>query len=236
MAQTGDFLELTDRTTCTSLASILLSCLVSCSLTGCFDHTSRQNRSTSDLPNLGASPGVNSPPLIQGQPTTSARLQEMYDFTPQASDPDGDSLRFEIQARPPWATFNPNTGRLYGTPTAAGTFSDITISVTDGTTRVSLPAFSITVSEGSAATGYAKLSWSAPMTNTDGSALTDLAGFRVYYGLIPDALSERLEIADPAARSILIQGLTSGTWYFSISAYTARGVESARTPPASKTI
>ena len=236
MAQSRDFPELTNRTTCTSLASIVLTCLTSCSLTGCFDDSSRQNRHTSDLPNLGANPAGNSPPSIHGQPTTSARLQQAYGFTPQASDPDNDSLRFEIQARPPWATFNPNTGRLYGTPTAAGTFSDITISVTDGRARVSLPAFSITVSEGSAGTGYAKLSWSAPMTNTDGSPLTDLAGFRVYYGLMPDALSERLEIADPAARSVLIQGLTSGTWYFSISAYTARGVESARTPPASKTI
>lgn len=160
----------------------------------------------------------------------------MYDFTPTASDEDGDSLRFEIQARPSWATFNPNTGRLYGTPTSTGTFSDITISVTDGKARATLPAFSITVSEGSAGIGYAKLSWSAPMTNTDGSPLTDLAGFRVYYGLMPDALSEQLEIADPAARSTVIQGLTPGTWYFSISAYTTRGVESARTPPASKTI
>jgi len=74
------------------------------------------------------------------------------------------------------------------------------------------------------------------MTNTDGSPLTDLAGFTVYYGLMPDAPSERREIADPAARSIVIQGLTPGTWYFSISAHTTRGVESARTPPASKTI
>lgn len=236
MAQPRDFPELTHRTTCTSLASIVLTCLAYCSLTGCFDDSSDASNSTSSLPNPGTSHKGNSPPSIQGQPTTSAQLQRSYDFTPQASDRDGDSLRFEIQARPRWATFNPNTGRLYGTPTAAGTFSDITISVTDGRARVSLPAFSITVSEGAAGTGYAKLSWSAPMTNTDGSPLTDLAGFRVYYGLMPDALSERLEIADPAARSILIQGLTSGTWHFSISAYTERGVESARTPPASKTI
>lgn len=227
---------MTDRTTRTRLASIVLTCLASCSLTGCFDDSSGTSQSTSGLPNHGANDNGNSPPSIQGQPATSARLQQMYDFTPSASDPDGDSLRFEIQARPSWATFNPNTGRLYGTPTSAGTFSDITISVTDGTARAALPAFSITVSEGSAGTGYAKLSWSAPMTNTDGSPLTDLAGFRIYYGLMPDALSERLQIADPAARSALIQGLTPGTWYFSISAYTARGVESARTPPASKTI
>jgi hypothetical protein len=227
---------LTNRTTCTSLASIVLTFLAFCSLTGCFDDSSDASRLTSGLPNLGANPAGNSPPSIQGQPATAARPQQMYDFTPQASDPDGDSLRFEIHARPPWATFNPNTGRLYGTPTAAGTFSDITISVTDGKSRASLPAFAITVAEGPAGTGYAKLSWSAPMTNTDGSALTDLAGFRVYYGLKPDAPSERIDIADPAARSTLIQGLSPGTWYFSISAYSARGVESARTPPASKTI
>lgn len=239
VAQPGESAELTRRTTCKSFLSIVVFCLVASSMSGCFDDSRRPNDVAPDLPGPGANPPPNppsnSPPSIAGQPATSGRLQQLYDFTPRASDPDGDSLRFEIQGRPAWATFSPTTGRLYGTPTSSGTFGGITISVTDGTARAALPAFSITVTE-AAATGYAKLSWTAPTTNTDGSPLTDLAGFRIYYGLLPDAPSKRLEIADPSIRSALIQGLSSGTWYFSISAYTYGGAESARTRPMSKTI
>ncbi len=180
--------------------------------------------------------GANSAPTIGGTPPGSAAVAALYDFTPQASDPDGDTLRFEITGRPSWATFNPNTGRLYGTPTVAGTFGNIVISVTDSKASAALPEFSITVQDGMSATGSARLSWIAPTTNTDGSPLTELAGFRIYYGRQRDALSERLEIADPAAQSTVIQGLSAGTWYFSISAFTRTGVESARSAVVSKAI
>ena len=54
------------------------------------------------------------------------------------------------------------------------------ISVSDGTASASLPAFSLAVLQ--VATGTATVSWTPPTTNTDGSALTDLAGYRVAYG------------------------------------------------------
>jgi hypothetical protein len=180
--------------------------------------------------------GGNRAPTISGTPPGSATVDTLYDFTPQASDPDGDTLRFEITGRPAWATFNPNTGRLYGTPSSSGSFGNIVISVTDGPARAVLPEFSIQVAEVVPVIGSAKLSWIAPTTNTDGSPLTELAGFRIYYGRQRDTLSERLEIADPAAQSTVVQGLSSGTWYFSISAVTRTGVESDRSAVVSKTI
>ncbi len=57
-----------------------------------------------------------------------------------------DTLTFEIAGMPAWASFDMGTGALTGTPTAAGTFSDIIITVSDSTDSVSLAAFSITVS------------------------------------------------------------------------------------------
>jgi hypothetical protein len=69
----------------------------------------------------------------------------MYSFTPTASDPNNDTLTFSITNRPAWATFASNTGRIQGMPTAAGTFANITISVSDGAAARSLPAFTITV-------------------------------------------------------------------------------------------
>lgn len=90
-------------------------------------------------------PNVNSPPAISGTPSTAAVVGSAYSFTPTASDADGDPLTFSITGRPAWATFNTQTGRLNGTPTSAGTFSNIVIRVSDGQATTSLPAFSIVV-------------------------------------------------------------------------------------------
>jgi hypothetical protein len=72
---------------------------------------------------------------------------EPYSFTPSASDPDGQALRFSIAGKPVWANFNTSTGRLSGTPPAgsAGNHAGIVISVSDGSLSASLPAFSINV-------------------------------------------------------------------------------------------
>ncbi len=182
-------------------------------------------------------PESNRAPTISGQPPTTIKVNQTYDFQPYASDPDGDTLRFEIQGRPSWATFNPNSGRLYGTPpvAATGTVADIEIRVTDGLATTALAPFSIAVSEDSG-DGVAELSWTAPTQNTDGTPLQDLAGFNVYYGRLPNALSTKLSIANPNARGTLIGQLTGGTWYFAVSTFTASGIESARTNPVWKSI
>lgn len=93
---------------------------------------------------------ANSPPVISGAPPTNATAGSAYAFLPSASDPDGDTLTFSISNRPTWATFDPASGELAGTPAAgdAGTYSGISISVSDGTDGDALPAFSITVSSG----------------------------------------------------------------------------------------
>ena len=89
-------------------------------------------------------------PTISGSPAPSVAAGERYLFQPAAADADGDTLRFKIQGRPGWASFESSTGRLLGIPTVAnaGTYANIVISVTDGkrgTTWIPLPAFSITV-------------------------------------------------------------------------------------------
>lgn len=80
------------------------------------------------------------------------------------------------------------------------------------------------------------LSWTAPTTRTDGSSLTNLAGFKAYWGTSSTALTQSHTIADPGARTFIVAGLGSGTWYFSMTAYDATGVESARTNTVSKVV
>ncbi|MGB7739578.1 MAG: Ig domain-containing protein, partial [Steroidobacteraceae bacterium] len=152
----------------------------------------------------------------------------------------GDVLVFEVGQKPSWATFNPATGELSGTPPAGagGTYTDITILVSDGALKTALPSFTIKVTESSAtgSTSSASLSWSAPTQNEDGSPLTDLAGYRVHYGTSASNLSKRVDIRDPATTSTVVQNLAQGTWHFAISAYTHTGAESSRSNVVSKVI
>src|SRR5204863_8577193 len=92
---------------------------------------------------------TNPPPTISGAPATSANAGTAYSFTPTASDPNGNALTFSIQNPPSWASFNTQSGNLSGTPGSgdAGTYSNIIISVSDGTSTASLAAFSIIVTQ-----------------------------------------------------------------------------------------
>jgi len=191
----------------------------------------------------GSDPGTpatgNRAPSINGTPPSTAKVNVQYDFTPSAFDPDGDSVRFTVTSKPAWASFNANTGRLYGTPPTGttGTFGGIEIRVTDGVASAALPVFSIVVLTATPSTGGpAVLSWSRPTQNTDGSSLTNLAGYRLYYGQSASQLNAVREITSAATTSITIDGLATGTWYFSLASFTTSGTESTRVGPVSVTI
>lgn len=180
---------------------------------------------------------ANPPPTISGTPSTADVAGTPYTFTPTAGDTDGDALSFSVQNLPSWATFSIATGTVSGTPTTAnvGTYASIVISVSDGTSKVSLAPFSISVTQ-PVSSGTATLSWTAPTTNTDGSALTNLAGYHIYYGTSPSALSTTINVTNPGTTSYSLASLASGTWYFAVNAYTTGGLDSGLSNTSSKTI
>jgi hypothetical protein len=184
-------------------------------------------------------PATNHAPTISGSPATSAVVGSAYSFTPTAADSDGNRLSFSIQQKPSWATFNIATGQLSGTPGSsdAGTDSGIVISVSDGTLSASTPAFSIAVSAQttSGGTGTATVSWVVPTENTDGSPLSNLAGYDIYYGTSQASLTKSVQVANGSMTSYTVTGLTSGTWYFAVAAYNSSGVQSALSNIGSKT-
>lgn len=94
----------------------------------------------------------NQAPVISGTPVTSATIGQPYNFRPEATDANRDSLSFRIANKPTWASFNTRTGRLSGTPGSrhARTYSNIVISVSDGRATARLAPFSITVSSAAA--------------------------------------------------------------------------------------
>jgi len=193
---------------------------------------------TASLPafTLTVTASVDGAPTISGNPANSVVAGSTYSFTPNASDPQGHALIFSIQNQPAWASFNANTGQLSGTPAAAdvGNYTDITISVSNGTRTASLPAFSITVTQLTTAT--VTVSWNIPTQNTNGTPLTNLAGFRVYFGTDPNNLTQSEQIANPGVTSYVLTNLAPGTWYIGLVDYTTAGVASSFSNIASTTV
>jgi hypothetical protein len=88
---------------------------------------------------------VVAPLTISGNPPTTVAVGTEYTFEPTTNAASGTGLSFSVMNKPSWATFSTSTGTLTGTPTAAGTFPNIVISVTDGTQTSTMDAFSISV-------------------------------------------------------------------------------------------
>lgn len=186
-------------------------------------------------------PASNRAPTISGSPATQVVAGQAYSFSPTAADPEGATLTFSISNKPAWATFSSSTGSLTGTPAAGnvGTTSGIVISVTDGSNSTSLAAFSIAVSASTTpppASGSATLTWQPPTERTDGSTLSSLSGYRIYYGTSQGSYTNTANVTNPGLTSYVIENLANGTWYFVMTAVDGAGLESARTNPVSKTI
>lgn len=179
---------------------------------------------------------ANRAPTISGTPPASVLEGQSYAFTPNTGDADGDPLSFTIANRPVWASFDSTTGRLSGTPAAgtAGSYSNVTIRVTDGTATVSLPAFTVNVE--SSANGSTRLSWQAPTTRTDGTPLTNLAGYRIRYGNSSGNYPNVITIANGTVTSAVVSNLLPGTYFFVTTAYDAAGYESNFSSQVSTTI
>ncbi len=184
----------------------------------------------------GGGPVTNKAPTISGAPATSVMQGTSYSFQPTAKDADGDPLTFSIVNKPAWATFSTSTGRLQGTPSAAdvGTTSAIVIAVTDGKASAALPAFNIAVQ--ATATGSATLTWQPPTTNSDGTPLTDLAGYRVYWGSAQGTYPNSITVNSPGLATYVVTSLVPGTYFFVTTAINKAGIESQRSNVASKTI
>jgi hypothetical protein len=93
----------------------------------------------------------NNIPTFSGTPASQAAVGQVYRFAPSVQDADGDKLSFVVKNRPAWLSFSYQSGSLTGTPTAAGTYSNIEIFVKDTHVTKSLGRFSITVTSANTA-------------------------------------------------------------------------------------
>jgi Fibronectin type III domain len=88
----------------------------------------------------------------------------------------------------------------------------------------------------SSAAGSATLSWSVPTQNTNGTPLTDLAGYHIYYGTSPGAWTSTITVLEATETSYVVGGLAPGTYYFAVVAFNQEGTDSPQSNVGSKTI
>jgi len=203
----------------------------------------------------------NVPPIITVGAIADAQVGAPFDYQPAVQDPDRDTLQFKVDNLPPWASVDPASGHITGTPGPddAGLYEAISITVADAKHKVVTAPFSIVVNPAvnpaatadaeitvdseitgepapELGTGVASLQWEMPPSKVSGEPLDDLAGYRILYGHSSSDLDQSVLILDPAVTSYQFTTLTSGTWYFAVVAISANGLEGPPTTYASKSI
>ncbi len=158
------------------LVSVLLPAVAIALVHGCGSAPEKAESSAQDDKpvSVPAAPSAaNNAPTIKNVGDEYARVGETYMFQPSAADADGDPLRFTATNLPPWASMDPDDGRITGTPGATdeGVYEAVVITVADAGRRVQTAPFTITVL-GDAASGVATLRWEAPPSKLDGSPST----------------------------------------------------------------
>ena len=212
----------------------LLIVLLAAALGGCL--TSEESNTGKLGSGLNGSQTGNSAPTISNSPDTVIMTGDTYSFRPSASDADGDTLTFFVTNLPRWANFDSKTGTLSGRPVSGdeGIYTDIIISVSDGSMKASLPAFSVEVTQ--TALGSMTLSWAPPTENEDGTVLDDLAGYRFYYVTVSGHYTRQVHVDNPGLSIFVIENLLPDTYYVVATAFDRSGAESSYSNEAVKTV
>ena len=112
-----------------------------------------------------------------------------------------------------------NTGEAYNGNTGAGV----------GVTQETTPQED---------TQVVALSWTAPVEREDGTpiSMSEIAGYRVYYGTTEGNYPNELDIADSYNMQAMLSNLASGTYYIVVTSYDMDGRESAFSEVVTKSV
>jgi hypothetical protein len=224
-----------------AIVSLLPLCL--CHACGVGSHDTADVTATVTATTSGlAAPAVtrNAASIITVPSIVDAQVGAAFDYQPVAQDPDRDTLRFTAVNLPAWASLDPASGHITGTPgpNDAGLYESISVTVADATHKVVTAPFSITVNPAveEVASGVASLQWELPPSKVSGEPLDDLAGYRILYGRSSSDLDHSVMIPDPAITSYQVSSLSPGVWYFAVVAVNSDGLEGPPTTLISKSI
>ena len=85
-------------------------------------------------------------------------------------------------------------------------------------------------------TGSATVNWIPPTENTDGSTLSNLAGYIISYGTSANQLTSTVKVTNPGLTSYVIENLPVGTYYFGVAAYNSSGQTSSTSSLVTATV
>lgn len=97
--------------------------------------------------------------------------------------------------------------------------NNITVTATDSVGLSSSTSIAIERERRSLSAGSATLQWNPPTERVDNSRLTDLAGYEIHYGQSPGSYTDNIQISNPGLSTYVVDDLTNGTWYFSVTAF-----------------
>ena len=80
------------------------------------------------------------------------------------------------------------------------------------------------------------VNWIPPTENTDGTALTNLAGYSIHYGTASHSYTRTISVTNPGLASYVVENLTSGKYYFAVAAVNSTGTESPLSSEVSTTV
>ncbi len=153
-------------------------------------------------------------------------------FTASASDSEDGDISSDIV----WSSDldgDLGTGSSLSVSLTAGVHT-ITAMVQDSGNLTDEESIDITVE---VAEGVATVMWTAPLENTDNSVLTNLAGFKIYFGTDANNLDQSIDVNDATLTSWVIENLSiDTTYYFAVTAINDQGIESDFSDLASKHI
>jgi len=70
------------------------------------------------------------------------------------------------------------------------------------------------------------INWTPPTENTNGTALTDLAGYDILYGTASGYYTQKISVPNAGISTYVVDDLGPGTYYFSVAAVNSAGTES----------
>ena len=80
------------------------------------------------------------------------------------------------------------------------------------------------------------MSWTAPTLNEDGTTLTDLDGYKLYWGTTPGNYPNSVTIDNESVTTYIVDSLAPGTYEFVATSFNTAGVESRYSGAATKVV
>ena len=106
---------------------------------------------------------TNQSPIITSTPSTSAKVNQIYIYDVDATDPDGDTLTYSLITKPTGMTITSTTGLINWTPTATG-YYDVTVEVSDNGSPIKSTTQNFTIHVGQAPVNQPPTITSTPIT------------------------------------------------------------------------